>query len=69
VHARGMRHEMTRADGTALPLVANPIKMSVTPPLPRQAPPSLGADTDTYLAKLAGLSPTDLVSLRAKGII
>jgi crotonobetainyl-CoA:carnitine CoA-transferase CaiB-like acyl-CoA transferase len=69
VHARGMRHDMTRADGTALPLVANPIKMSVTPPLPRHAPPSLGADTDAYLATLAGLSPADLVSLRAKGII
>jgi crotonobetainyl-CoA:carnitine CoA-transferase CaiB-like acyl-CoA transferase len=69
VVARGMRHDMTRADGTTLPLVANPIKMSVTPPLPRQAPPSLGADTDSYLVSLAGLSPADLASLRAKGII
>jgi crotonobetainyl-CoA:carnitine CoA-transferase CaiB-like acyl-CoA transferase len=69
VLARGMRHDMTRADGTTLPLVANPIKMSVTPPLPRHAPPSLGADTDAYLANLAGLSPSDLASLREKGII
>jgi hypothetical protein len=29
----------------------------------------LGADTDAYLANLAGLSPSDLASLREKGII
>jgi crotonobetainyl-CoA:carnitine CoA-transferase CaiB-like acyl-CoA transferase len=69
VIARGMAHDMVRADGTTLPLVANPIKMSVTPPLPRHPPPSLGADTDTRLSTLLGLSPEDLTSLRSKGII
>jgi crotonobetainyl-CoA:carnitine CoA-transferase CaiB-like acyl-CoA transferase len=69
VVARGMQHNMTRPDGTLLPLVANPIKMSVTPPLPRYAPPSLGADTDAMLAKLADLSAEDLSALRTQGII
>jgi crotonobetainyl-CoA:carnitine CoA-transferase CaiB-like acyl-CoA transferase len=69
VIARGMQHDMTRDDGTNLALVANPIKMSVTPPLPRYAPPALGADTDVRLAALLGLSTDDLDSLRAKGII
>lgn len=69
VQARGMRQFMTRSDGTTLPLVANPIKMSVTPPNPRHPPPILGANTDTKLQELAGLSVNDLASLRAKGII
>jgi crotonobetainyl-CoA:carnitine CoA-transferase CaiB-like acyl-CoA transferase len=69
VIARAMQHTMTRADGTTVPLVANPIKMSVTPPSPRHAPPSLGADTDERLAALAGLSPDALSDLRSKGII
>jgi crotonobetainyl-CoA:carnitine CoA-transferase CaiB-like acyl-CoA transferase len=69
VIARGMQHEMTRDDGTHLPLVANPIKMSVTPPTPRHAPPSLGADTDARLGALLGLTSDDLNNLRAQGII
>jgi crotonobetainyl-CoA:carnitine CoA-transferase CaiB-like acyl-CoA transferase len=69
IKARGMQQDMTRADGTILPLVANPIKMSVTPPLPRYAPPALGADTDAVLASLASLSPDDLAALRSKGVI
>jgi crotonobetainyl-CoA:carnitine CoA-transferase CaiB-like acyl-CoA transferase len=69
VIARGMRHDMTRPDGTTLPLVANPIKMSVTPPLPRLAPPTLGSDTEASLSRLAGLSPEALSDLRTKGII
>lgn len=69
VIARGLQHDMTRPDGTILPLVANPIKMSITPPVPRQAPPALGADTDSQLAKLVGLSQDELKALRTKGII
>jgi crotonobetainyl-CoA:carnitine CoA-transferase CaiB-like acyl-CoA transferase len=69
VIARGMQHDMTRPDGTILPLVGNPIKMSVTPPTPRHAPPCLGADTGAKLGALAGLNPEALSALRAKGII
>jgi crotonobetainyl-CoA:carnitine CoA-transferase CaiB-like acyl-CoA transferase len=69
VIVRGMQHNMTRADGTVLPLVANPIKMSVTPPVPRHAPPALGADTNDRLSALLGLSASDLTGLREKGII
>ncbi len=69
VVARAMVHTMQRDDGTALSLVANPIKMSVTPPLPRHAPPSLGADTDSKLAQLLNLSASTLADLRNKGVI
>jgi crotonobetainyl-CoA:carnitine CoA-transferase CaiB-like acyl-CoA transferase len=69
VKARGMQHDMVRSDGTTLPLVSNPIKMSITPPEPRHAPPSLGADTDERLGALLGLSEDALNDLRTKGII
>jgi crotonobetainyl-CoA:carnitine CoA-transferase CaiB-like acyl-CoA transferase len=69
VIARGMQHNMARDDGTVLPLVANPIKMSVTPPLPRYAPPALGNATDTKLTALLGLSTKDIQDLRTKGVI
>jgi crotonobetainyl-CoA:carnitine CoA-transferase CaiB-like acyl-CoA transferase len=67
--SRGMQHNMVRADGTSLPLVANPIKMSATPPLPRHAPPSLGADTEARLSELLKLSGEEISALRTKGII
>jgi crotonobetainyl-CoA:carnitine CoA-transferase CaiB-like acyl-CoA transferase len=69
VKARRMQHTMTRPDGSTLPLVANPIKMSLTPPTPRLAPPRLGADTNAQLGQLLGLSDTDLANLQARGII
>lgn len=69
VIARGMQHAMTRTDGGEVQLVSSPIKMSLTPPLPRHAPPVLGADTDAQLTSLLGLSVSELAKLRADGII
>ena len=69
VIARSMQHDMTRADGVTLPLVSNPIKMSVTPPTLRHAPPSLSSNTDEQLTALAGLTPDDIVRLRQMGVI
>jgi formyl-CoA transferase len=69
VIARGMQQELTRADGNSIPLVANPIKMSLTPPNPGRAPPALGADTEAELKSLLGLSDAQIKDLRAKGII
>lgn len=69
VIARGMQQELTRADGNTIPFVANPIKMSLTPPTPRRAPPALGADTEAELKSLLGLSDAQIEGLRAKGII
>lgn len=69
VLARGMQQDLARADGTLIPTVANPIKMSLTPPVPRRAPPALGADTETELKSLLGLTDTQIEGLRAKGII
>lgn len=69
VIARRMREDKARRDGTAIPLVANPIKMSLTPPVTRRAPPSLGEDTETELRQLLGLSDAQISGLRDRGII
>ena len=71
VKARGMRVDMAHdlaADGT-VPLVANPIKMSATPPSYRTAPPTLGQHTDVVLRELLGCRDDDLAALRATGVI
>jgi crotonobetainyl-CoA:carnitine CoA-transferase CaiB-like acyl-CoA transferase len=41
-----------REDGTTVPTVANPIRMSLTPPTYRMAPPRLGEHTASALADL-----------------
>jgi crotonobetainyl-CoA:carnitine CoA-transferase CaiB-like acyl-CoA transferase len=69
VQARGMLETLTRRDGTSLPLVANPIKMSMTPPISNRAPPSLGQDTHEELAALTGLTALELADLQSQGVI
>jgi crotonobetainyl-CoA:carnitine CoA-transferase CaiB-like acyl-CoA transferase len=69
VKARGMVAHVARPDGARMDLVANPIKMSVTPPVVRRAPPALGDDTETALADLLGLDEAALAALRAQGAI
>ena len=44
--------ETARGDGTVVRTVANPIRMSTTPPAYRLAPPGLGQDTATIRAEL-----------------
>jgi crotonobetainyl-CoA:carnitine CoA-transferase CaiB-like acyl-CoA transferase len=69
VQARGLLQPLARPDGSAIPLVANPIRMSATPPSPRRAPPSLGADTDHVLARYAGLEPAAIAALRRDRLV
>jgi crotonobetainyl-CoA:carnitine CoA-transferase CaiB-like acyl-CoA transferase len=70
VVARGMKIEMTHAKaGVTFPAIANPIKMSDTPPSYRRAPPTCGEHTDEILAELLKLSPAEITSLRKSGII
>jgi crotonobetainyl-CoA:carnitine CoA-transferase CaiB-like acyl-CoA transferase len=68
VIARGAVQTMTRADGAAVRLAANPIRMSVTPPEPRLAPPPLGQDTDA-LRDLLNASDEDIARWRRTGVI
>ena len=69
VVARNAVETATRTDGQSFKLAANPVRMSVTPPTTRAAPPALGENTETVLRELLGASETELSSLRDVGAI
>jgi crotonobetainyl-CoA:carnitine CoA-transferase CaiB-like acyl-CoA transferase len=70
VKARGMVIEMPHEATGGLPvkLIANPVKLSATPPDYRISPPVLGAHSDEVLAE-AGLSAAEIAALREKGVV
>lgn len=71
VQARGMRLDLPHSSAASgsVPLVANPLKMSVTPPEYRHSPPTLGQHTDEVLEELLGLAEAERGELRAAGAI
>ena len=69
VAARAMRIDMALEDGRTVGLIGNPLKLSRTPVTYAKAPPDLGADTGSVLARHLGLGPDDLNALAADGII
>ncbi|WP_046112486.1 CaiB/BaiF CoA transferase family protein [Aquincola tertiaricarbonis] len=69
VQQRGMKVEVTHATAGAIPLVANPIKLSATPVDYRQAPPTLGQHTDQVLQATLGLDADRIDALRARKVI
>jgi crotonobetainyl-CoA:carnitine CoA-transferase CaiB-like acyl-CoA transferase len=69
VAARGMEIRMEHAAGVAVPLVANPIRMSETPPSYRTAPPVLGQHTRAVLAERLGLDEAAIAALAEQGVI
>lgn len=71
VQARDMVVNMPHdaVGGRAVPLVANPLRLSETPVSYRHAPPVLGADTDDVLRSVLEMDESDLVGLRSAGII
>jgi len=68
VLARGMRQAVPHPHNDQLELVASPMKLSVTPPTVRQAPPLLGQHTDEVLQAL-GFDAAARAELRAAGVI
>jgi crotonobetainyl-CoA:carnitine CoA-transferase CaiB-like acyl-CoA transferase len=70
VQARGMVIEMPHeAVGGAVKLIANPVKLSATPPDYRLPPPVLGAHTEGVLGRLLGLDAAAITALREKGVV
>jgi crotonobetainyl-CoA:carnitine CoA-transferase CaiB-like acyl-CoA transferase len=69
VEARGAVVEMAHGSGQAVKVIANPVKLSETPPDYRIAPPLLGEHTDSVLSERLGLDKAALAALREKGII
>lgn len=69
VQERGLQLTMPHPACGAVPLVANPIRLSETAVTYDRAPPSLGADTNNVLSNLLGFSEDQIQSLRARGAI
>ena len=69
VVARGMEIRMEHAAGARVPLVANPIRMSETPPEYRRAPPVLGQHTRAVLTERLGLDEAAIAALAEQGVI
>jgi crotonobetainyl-CoA:carnitine CoA-transferase CaiB-like acyl-CoA transferase len=71
VRARGMRIEVPHASAASgtVPLIANPIRMSRTPPAYRRSPPTMGEHTDEVLDELLSLDAEERERLRAAGAI
>jgi formyl-CoA transferase len=69
IAARGLRIDLPHPQAGRVPLVANPIQMSATPPCYERAPPLLGEHTDEVLHELAGLSGEEIAALRARGAV
>jgi crotonobetainyl-CoA:carnitine CoA-transferase CaiB-like acyl-CoA transferase len=50
-------------------VIANPVRLSETPPDYRLPPPLLGQHTDEVLSERLGFDAAKLAALRAKGVI
>jgi crotonobetainyl-CoA:carnitine CoA-transferase CaiB-like acyl-CoA transferase len=69
VVARNMVVEMPHASGETVKVIANPVKLSATPPDYRSPPPVLGQHTEEVLGGMLGLSAAEIATLREKGIL
>jgi len=69
VIAREAVREMAHSSGQMVKVIANPVRLSETPPDYRIAPPLLGEHTDAVLSERLGLNAAALAALRAKGVI
>ncbi|MBX6745337.1 MAG: CoA transferase [Acetobacteraceae bacterium] len=69
VIARNMVVEMPHASGQSVKVIANPVKLSATPPEYRSPPPVLGEHTQEVLSGMLGMSEAEIAELKAKGIV
>lgn len=69
VVSRNAVETATRTDGQSVKLAANPVRMSVTPPATRNAPPALGENTDAVLRELLNATDAELAAWRKLGAI
>ncbi len=64
-----IRHRGMRKDVGGVPQVANPLRLSATPPTYRRAPPALGAHTAAVLGRELGLTESELARLAQQDVI
>ena len=69
VQAREMVVEMAHGSGETVKVIANPVKLSATPPSYRSAPPVLGEHTQDVLTDVLKMSASDIAALKEKGIV
>ncbi|MHA1523692.1 MAG: CaiB/BaiF CoA transferase family protein [Alphaproteobacteria bacterium] len=69
VQARELELQLRRPDGVPVPTVANPVRLSQTPPAYTIAPPTLGQHTGEVLAQLLGLSTEECAAHAKAGTI
>jgi crotonobetainyl-CoA:carnitine CoA-transferase CaiB-like acyl-CoA transferase len=68
VQSRGLQLELPHPLAGSVPSVANPIRMSATPPRYETAPPLLGQHTQEVLSRL-GIDERELQALAREGVI
>ena len=64
-----MTLEMQHGSGKTVKVIANPVKLSATPPTYRSAPPVLGEHNGDVLTGMLGMSEAEIAELKAKGIV
>lgn len=69
VEARGLVQQTLRQDGTTIPTIAFPPKLSRTPARYEHAPPVLGADTQQVLREVLAVSDAEIAKLQQAGIV
>ena len=60
---------MAHASGEVMKMIANPVKLSETPPNYRLPPPLLGEHTEAVLRERLKLDDAAVAALREKGVI
>jgi formyl-CoA transferase len=69
VDARGLRINLAHALAGHVPMVANPIKLSATPPSYELPPPLLGEHTASVLRDYADVDEKQFNALKSRGIV
>jgi crotonobetainyl-CoA:carnitine CoA-transferase CaiB-like acyl-CoA transferase len=69
VRARGALVDLEQPDLGVVRSVASPLRLSETPPTYRDAPPTLGADTEDVLRDWLGLDDAGIATLRETGAL
>ena len=69
VQAREMVVEMAHGSGETVKVIANPVKLSATPPSYRSAPPVLGEHTQDVLSGVLNMTAAEIAVLKEKGIV
>ena len=54
--------------GETVKVIANPVRLSATPPAYKSAPPALGQHTAEVLGGLLGMGEAEITGLREKGV-